>query len=153
MDKRNIYAFLTSFILLLAVIILNRLSFNNVRAYSEEVDHTRQVITVLGNISNHFKSAQIYTPSYGHVLQEDYYKLYEAEARGITSELDSLKMLVSDNPGQAKLADSLSSLIQSEMDTLLEKSIVDIINSNQGWRLYRYFLIHEINKKDIIYEE
>jgi signal transduction histidine kinase len=153
MDKRNLYAFLISFILLLAVIILNRLSFNNVRAYSDEVDHTRQVITVLGNISNHFKSAQIYTPSYGHVLQEDYYKLYEAEAKGIRGELDSLRILVSDNRAQVMMVDSLSSLIMAEMDTLLEKSIVDIINTNQGWRLYKYFVIHDMINKAILTEE
>ena len=44
MSKKTFYAFITSFILLIAVIVLNRLSFDKMRGYSKEVEHTREVI-------------------------------------------------------------------------------------------------------------
>ncbi|HEY0355221.1 MAG TPA: hypothetical protein VGC29_03400, partial [Flavisolibacter sp.] len=153
MSKRNLYAFLISFILLLAVIILNRLSFQNVRSYSESVDKTRQIITVLGNISNHFKSAQIFTPTYNQILQKDYYDLYKIEADKIQTELVVLKRLVAESPDQVKMADTLSLAIQDEMDTLMKKSISEIIEAGQGWRLYKYFTIHDMINKGIKKED
>ena len=153
MSKRNLYAFLISFILLLAVIILNRLSFQNVRSYSESVDKTRQIITVLGNISNHFKSAQIFTPTYNQILQKDYYDLYKNEADKIRTELVVLKRLVAESPDQVKMADTLSLAIQDELDTLMKKNISEIIESGQGWRLYKYFTIHDMINKGIKKEE
>ncbi len=153
MSKRNLYAFLISFIMLLAVIILNRLSFQNVRSYSDAVDNTRQVITVLGNISNHFKSAQIYSPRYNHILQKDFYELYKSDAVKIRGELEVLKLLVFDNPEQYRMADSLQLMINLELDTLLNYDISEIIESGQGYRLYKYFIIHDLINKGIEREE
>ncbi len=153
MSKKNLYAFLISFILLLAVIVLNRLSFKNVRNYSEEVDHTRQVITVLGNISNHFKSAQIYTPTYKNILQKDYYDLYFQEANKIRNELVTLKMLVNDNPDQQVIVDSIDLMINQEIDTLMTNNISELLQKDQGWRLFRFFTIHQLINKAIKTEE
>ena len=153
MGKKNLYAFLISFLLLLAVIVLNRLSFKDVRNYSEEVDHTRQVITVLGNISNHFKSAQIYTPTYKNILQKDYYDLYFQEANKVRNELVLLKMLVNDNPTQLAIADSLDLMISQEIDTLMQNNIAELIQKDQGWRLYKFFSIHQLINKAIETEE
>ena len=153
MSKKNLYAFLISFILLLAVIVLNRLSFNEVRNYSKEVDHARQVITVLGSISNHFKSAQIYTPSYKNILQKDYYDLYFQETSEIRNELVALKMLINDEHGQQAIVDSIELMITQEIDTLLLNNISELLQKDQGWRLYRFFTIHQLINKAISIEE
>ena len=76
MSKKTLYAFIISFFLLIAVIILNRFSFNAMRSYTEEIDHTRQVISEFRKISDHLKSAQIYTPSYDTIAQKNFYKLF-----------------------------------------------------------------------------
>ena len=91
MSKKTLYAFIISFFLLIAVIILNRFSFNAMRSYTEEIDHTRQVISEFRKISDHLKSAQIYTPSYDTIAQKNFYKLYRSEAIAIKSELGLLK--------------------------------------------------------------
>src|SRR5687768_7089902 len=107
MSKKTLYAFIISFLLLIAVIVLNRFSFDSMRNFSEEVDRTRQVISVFEKISDHLKSAQIYTPIYDSIPERDFYKLYRSEAIGIKAELSQLKKLVSDNPEQIKRVDTL----------------------------------------------
>src|SRR5687767_4856095 len=107
MSKKTLYAFIISFLLLIAVIVLNRFSFDAMRSYSEEVDQTRQVISQFEKISDHLKSAQIYTPAYDTIPEQDFYKLYREEAIGIKAELTQLRQLVNDNAKQISLVDSL----------------------------------------------
>ena len=121
MSKKTLYAFIISFLLLIAVIILNRFSFDAMRSYSEEVDHTRQVISQLEKISDHLKSAQIYSPIYDSIPEKDFYKLYRQDAIGIKSEITQLRQLVNDNPQQILLVDSISRMVNAELDVLLTK--------------------------------
>src|SRR5215216_2468520 len=101
MKKKVFYSFLISFLLLIAVIIINRKSFNSMREYNGWVNHSREVITSLEKLSNHFKSAQIYTPTYDSIQEKQFYSLYKTEAQNIPAELKRLKELVKDNPRQA----------------------------------------------------
>ena len=64
MNKKALFAFLVSFILIVAVIIINRQSFNKMREYTRWVSHGRLVMARLEKLSNHFKSAQIYSEKY-----------------------------------------------------------------------------------------
>src|SRR5688500_14199875 len=123
MSKKTLYAFIISFLLLIAVIILNRFSFDAMRNYSEGVDHTRQVISQFEEISDHLKSAQIYTPTYDSIAERDFYKLYRNEAIGMKAELAQLRQLVNDNQEQIPLVDSLTKMIHAELDVLLSKNI------------------------------
>ena len=153
MSKKTHYAFIISFLLLIAVIILNRFSFDAMRSYSEEVDHTRQVISQLEKISDHLKSAQIYSPIYDSIPEKDFYKLYRQDAIGIKSEITQLRQLVNDNPQQILLVDSISRMVNAELDVLLTKNIAQIIQSGEGWRLNNLLQIHNMINRGIASEE
>ncbi|MFL5810919.1 MAG: CHASE3 domain-containing protein, partial [Flavisolibacter sp.] len=153
MGKKTLYAFIISFILLIAVIILNRFSFSAMRNYSEQVDHTRQVISAFESISNHLKSAQIYTPTYAKGPEKNFFALYRREAESIKTELIQAQTLVSDNREQSIRVDSLIKMVASEMNILLSKNISEIITSEEGWRLSRLFAIHELINRAVAREE
>ena len=119
------------------------------RRYAEQVDHTRDVITTLESISNHFKSAQIYTPNYPQSQNNDFYKLYKAEADSIDNELFYLQDLVKDNPGQTKLVDSINVSIKGQIPTLMQKNIAEIIADGEAWRLNYLFYTHNLINRAI----
>jgi signal transduction histidine kinase len=152
MSKKTFYAFGISFILLIVVIVLNRMSFDNMKEYNNAVNHTRNVITLFERLSNHFKSAEIYSPTYDSIPENNFYKLYKNEGLQINGELSQLKNLVKDNKEQTRLVDSLSTMISGQIYTLLQKNIAEIIQSGEAWRLNYLFAIHEIINRGIAHE-
>src|SRR5207237_1080260 len=120
---------------LLVVIVLNRISFNNMRTYSELVDHTREVITTFESISNDFKSAQIYSPKLNQATESRFNLQYKINADQISHQLSRLRTLVRENKEQLLRADSLASLINSQSNTLLSKDISELILSGDNQRL------------------
>jgi signal transduction histidine kinase len=152
MNKKTLYAFIVSFLLLIAVIILNRLSFREMRNYSERVDHARQVISQFETISDHFKSAQIYTPTHDSIELKNFYLLYKRDAESLNGELETLKQFVKDNPQQSKLADTLARRIRNEMPLLFQKNITEIIETGDGFHLNHFFEIHNIINRGIQFE-
>ena len=48
--------------------------------YTHWVNHSREVITSLEKLSNHFKSAQIYTPTYDSIGESKFYSQYKSKA-------------------------------------------------------------------------
>ncbi|HJW15941.1 MAG TPA: ATP-binding protein [Flavisolibacter sp.] len=152
MSKKTFYAFGISFILLIVVIVLNRMSFDNMKEYNNAVNHTRNVITLFERLSNHFKSAEIYSPSYDSIPENNFYKLYKNEGLQINGELAQLKELLKDNKEQTRLVDSLSTMISGQIYTLLQKNIAEIIQSGEAWRLNYLFAIHEIINRGVAHE-
>jgi signal transduction histidine kinase len=153
MNKKTFYAFAISFLLLIVVIILNRVSFERMKDYTNSVNRTRNVITLFEQISNNFKSAQIYLPSYDSFPESKYFILYKKEALQINPELATLKTLLQDNKEQVKLVDSLSILINGQINILLKKSIADIIDSGESWRLNSMLNIHTLINRGITNEK
>jgi len=149
MNKKIPYAFIISFVLLTVVIILNRRTFREMRNYTNAVDHTREVINYFERISNHFKSAQIYTTTYSNIAENKFYTLYKKDADSIPAELKQLHLLVRDNAGQAKLVDSISNMIVGQLGTLMEKNVAEIIQADESWRLNYLFTIHEMINRGI----
>jgi PAS domain S-box-containing protein len=142
MNKKTLYPFLISFIFLIVVIVINRISFVNMRDYAMQVDHTRVVIGSLEQLSNHFKSAQIYTPTNENIPEKDFYALYKAEAGSIQRELQAIRKLVSDNAVQAKRVDTLSAVINRQLNVLMQKNIAEIIAAGESWRLSELLKVH-----------
>lgn len=153
MNKKIFYAFAVSFLLLIVVIILNRVSFERMKDYTNSVNHARNVITLFEQISNNFKSAQIYLPSYDSLPESKYFSVYKKEALQINPELATLKTLVQDNKEQVKLVDSLSILINEQIDILLKKSIADLIESGESWRLNSLLDVHTLIDRGITNEK
>lgn len=152
MGKKTLYAFVVSFLLLIAVIILNRFSFRDMRKFSEDVDHTRQVITTLESISNNFKSVQIYSPANdtGHI--HNFYQLYYNDAVKLKQELNILTQLVHDNPDQRLVCNRIRKGIEDHFPVLMQKNIQEIIQAGESWRLDSLFSIHALIDDAINYE-
>jgi PAS domain S-box-containing protein len=148
MGKKTLYAFILSFVLLIVVIVLNRITFNSMKTFTKDVDHTREVITEFESISNNFKSAQIYTGTYADTLRQ-LYSLYEKDASQINGELQHLKSLVTDNPIQGRRVDTIEGMINRQMGALMQKNIAEIIQAGESWRLDSLIAIHEIINRGI----
>src|SRR6476661_745774 len=135
MSKRNLYAFIIAFLLLVTVIFLNRMTFRKMKTFTRSVDHTRQVITTFESLSNDFKSAQIYTPKNDTGQFHAFYGLYKNDMDSIGRNLSELDSLVSDNPHQKALVGQLNRMISTQLPTLARKNIAEIIESKESWRL------------------
>jgi signal transduction histidine kinase len=111
-------------------------------AFTRNVDNTLNVLNGFERLSNHLKSAEIYSPIYQNepnVL----YNLYAKELDSIPSELARLKQDVTYNPillGRVKI---IEKQINVQMKTLAEKNIVQIIESRQTFRLDALARIHQ----------
>ena len=149
MRPRTLYAFIASFLLLIAVIVLNRFSFRAMRNFSEDVDHTRLVITTFESMSNNFKSAQIYTETNDTASLRKFYRLYKLNAEHVEDELKVLRQLTKDNPRQIQLLDGLDASIRSMMPVLMKLNIQEIIRAGETWRLDTLFDIHMRIEKGI----
>lgn len=153
MSKKNLYLFFVAFLFLIAAIIVDRYNFNIMKEYTKQVDHTREVIISLGQLSNHFKSAQIYSPVYENDTERKFYMAYKAEAGRITAEISQLKNLVQDNTMQAKRMDTLHHLMPYQLRILLNKNIVNIIKEGESWRLKNLNDINDIINRGIELEK
>ena len=126
---------------------MDRVNFNKMKEYTGLVDHTREVITLLEKLSDHFKSAQIYTPSYNKMPEKNYYLLYKKEADSVQKEILELQKLVKDDSAQVSRLNLISTLIQADLPLLMQKNVTEIIQAGEAWRLNKFFKIHnEINK-------
>lgn len=152
MSRKNLYAFIVSFVLLVTVIVLNRLAYSKMKSYIALVDHTREVITTFESLSNDFKSAQIYTPTYGDSLL-NFYLLYKKEADNVLSEVSYLQKLTRDNPSQQKILDSVSLIIHQQIEPLKQHNIAELISSGQSWRIEKIYLVHQLINKAIANEK
>ena len=152
MSKKTFYAFIISFILLIAVIVLNRISFDKMRGYSNAVEHTREVIACFESISNRFKSIQIYKSYYQKNGIKDFYDRYISEVNGIELELIKLKKLIADNPEQLKLADTLTSIIHSNLRDPVQDTSQMNIDTSENDRLNDILVVHELNNKGVARE-
>ena len=112
------------------------------RDYANAVDHARIVIGTLEQLSNHFKSAQIYTPSNENIAEKSYYHLYKQEAESINRDLQIIRKLVKNNPEQAKRIDTLSRTINAQMPVLMQKNIQEIVVAGESWRLTELLKVH-----------
>lgn len=115
------------------------------REYNGWVTHSRDVITSLEKLSNHFKSAQIYSPTYDSITADSqFYSLYKQEAENIPRELQKLKDLVKDNPEQTKKIKLLAGAISVHLPILMRYNIVEIVKAGEMWRLEKFFQIHDL---------
>src|SRR5829696_4690901 len=110
MNKRALYSFFISFLLLIAVIVIDRNAFRDMQEYVSEVDRTREVLISFEKLSNYFKSLQIYSPTYATITEADFYNLYKKEADSIYQEIDHLKKTVNDTV-QGRRMDTVAVMI------------------------------------------
>jgi PAS domain S-box-containing protein len=141
MNLKTLYAFIFSFFLLLAVIILNRRTFNDMKNYTGSVDHTREVITNLERLSNHFKSAQIYTENYKNLQNSEFYTLYLQHFNQIGSELQNLERLTKDNATQFHQIKKIRLQMEEQLPVLRKFNIAELVAAGDTKRLRQLYEI------------
>ena len=144
MTRKTLYAFIVSFILLIAVIILNGYAFNKMQFFNNRVDHTRVVITTFEELSDNFKSALVYTPSYLNLPEREFYLNYKKDADSIPQQLNQLKLLTVDNIEQRKRVDTLEKMIIGQYDVLTKMNVAEMIKAGKSDRLRSFLQVHNI---------
>jgi PAS domain S-box-containing protein len=122
------------------------------RQYTMSVDHTRQVITAFEELSNHFKSAEIYSKNYAPVGEQQFYELFKLEAIQVTGEIKEIQLLINDNRDQKIRVDSIAGIIHEQFDTVMMYNIAELINKGEGYRLQRLFRLHYLINDAIEHE-
>ena len=149
MTRKTLYAFIASFILLISVIILNGYAFNKMQFFNDRVDHTRVVITTFEQISDNFKSAIVYTPTYLDIPEKDFYLNYKKDADSVPKQLKQLKILTADNSNQLNRVDTLEKLILGQYDILTKMNIAEMIRAGKSDRLIIFLQVHNIINRGI----
>ena len=118
---RIILPFLISFILLMVVIALNRITYDKQREYAEQTEHSRNVIRLYDNLAVQLRSAEIYTPTYDSSPAKKLYAIYKSELEQIEPSLSRLRDSVNDNKIQVGFVDSISVHLKRVLPTLRQK--------------------------------
>jgi signal transduction histidine kinase len=152
MNKKAIYTFFAAFILLVAVIVVDRLAFYKMQQFTMQVDHTREVITGFEQLARHFKSVQVYSEKYAAIGEKNFYTAYAQESKEVKPDIARLKQLVADDPEQKKRIDSIDSKVSGLYDTLYQYNIAELILMGYGHKLQDIFEIHAIINRGIASE-
>ena len=142
MGRKTLYAFVVSFILLIAVIILNRINFSQIRFYTERVEHAQTVISSFERVANHLKSAQIYSATFDSGKLSSFYDPLRNEAGVIRQELTQLRAMVNDNASQARSVDSIRLDVEDMLPALMRYNIMELIQLQRFDYLHRLQAIH-----------
>lgn len=141
MQNRTLYIFAFSFFLFLLSAVIRYQTVAKMRNYTHEVDHSSEIITSLEKLSNYFKSAQLYSPVYEAQVAEHLFSLYRQEGLMVPLELHKLDSLIQDgSPRQAQL-EIIQERILQHLDVLMDKNMVELIETNEGSRMGDLFMI------------
>ncbi|MCY7422993.1 MAG: PAS domain S-box protein [Chitinophagaceae bacterium] len=146
MNTNRLLPFIISFILLVAALVINQQTFKKMQQFTTQVNHAKDVIITFEKLSNHLKSAEIYTPVNAAKFK-NFYQFLKEETDGINKDLADLKKLVADNKLQHTRVAIIQRIVNEQMGTLLEKNIAEIIASGEVWRLESLFKLHAIIKE------
>ena len=135
MQQRTLYIFLFSFFLFLLSAVIRYQTVVKMRSYTVSVDHSREITTSLARLSNFFKSAQLYSPTYEAEVAQYLYKIYRFEGLKVITELHVLDSLITNNSQRQKQLDQIAGLIHLHLPELMQKNMDQIIRSNAGGQL------------------
>ena len=110
--------FAVSILLVFIVGILSYTSIHQLENDSDMVDHTQKVIKTSSNLLQLMIDAETGMRGYGATNKPVFLDPYNAALPGITSDLNTLKGLIQDNPIQVRRTDSLSQLVNDQLNIL-----------------------------------
>lgn len=152
MNKKALFAFLVSFILIVIVIIINRQSFDKMREYTRWVNHGRMVMVRFERLSNHFKSAQIFSTRNTNEKTNFFFDFYKAESDSVKNEIASLQWMVADDPAQKDRMDSVGKQISDIIPTLAKYDIEEMIVKDMKPQLEKIIKIQTLINNGIDHE-
>ena len=129
---RVILSFLVSFMLLMAVIAINRVTYNREQAYSKQTEHSRNIIKLYDNLTIHLRSAELYSPTYENSSAKGIYDIYRSDIDRLQPELLQLRDSIRDNYDQVLIVDSIDALLQQLLPVLRKKNIPEMISSEEA---------------------
>jgi len=142
--RKIVLPFSVAFILLLAVIVLNRVTYNNTKGYTLRTDHSNRISKLYARIGNELRSAEIFSPSYEHSAARGLYAIYKADADSMVNTLFRLQNEVIDRKEQITIVDSLLFLTKRHIDVLRKKNILELINTGEDWRFGELLQIQQL---------
>ncbi len=150
---RVVLSFLISFLLLMIVIALNRVTYDKSLKFTGRVEHSLRVIKLFDNLDIQLRSAEIYTPTYENTSAKDLYTIYKADLQNVEANLLRLRDSISDNKEQVMLVDTVQSLIQKQLPVLRRKNMAEIIASGEIERFKDLKDVHGLVDKGLLLEE
>lgn len=128
------------------------MSFRQMNRFTEAVNNARETISELEKLSNHFKSAQLYSPRFEKQVASNYYFILHIEALKIKGELARIPTLIRD-PQSLLLFDSVKVLIHKHLPALMKMNVAELIASGESWRLDDIFRVETMVTEIVIREE
>ncbi|HEX8313410.1 MAG TPA: hypothetical protein VF609_00375, partial [Flavisolibacter sp.] len=125
--QRVIISFLVAFVLLMVVIVLSRVTYNNIQAFGKEAEVSRSIIKHYSDIDVQLRSAEIYSPTYGNTAAKELYQIYKEDLNNIEPSLKQLKFVGKGDSRHEEVTDSLEQLIRKHLPSLRSKNMVEII--------------------------
>jgi signal transduction histidine kinase len=129
--NRVVLSFLISFVLLLIVIALSRLTYDKGQLYTRQVERSSSVIKLYDNLAIQLRSAEVYSPTYENSSAKKLYAIYKTDLERIEANLDHLRDSISNNKEQAVIVDSIRVLVQKHLPVLRLKNMVEMIASGE----------------------
>ena len=145
MNANRLLPYIISFILLVAVLFINQHTFSKMQEYTLQVHRAKNVIISFEKLSNHVKSAEMYTPANASKYK-NFYEFLIQETNEISRDIAELKVLVADDQLQRTRLTVIERILNDQMPTLLQKNISEIILSGEVWRLEALFKLHTLIK-------
>ena len=150
---RIVLPFLISFILLMVVIALNRITYDKQREYAEQTEHSRNVIRLYDNLAVQLRSAEIYTPTYDSSSAKKLYAIYKSDLEQIEPNLAHLRDSVRDNKIQVGFVDSISVRLERILPVLRQKNIPEMVGTADEQLFFGLQRIHYFIKRGLYKEE
>ncbi|HUR11445.1 MAG TPA: ATP-binding protein, partial [Flavitalea sp.] len=141
MVSRNLYLYGFAILLFIAFAVLRLITFNKMIDYTKSVRNSSEIITALEQLTTHFKSAQIYTPTLQKKIAPEFYDILYSDAIKIDNDLRLLESLLNGHPQVQSQLDTITSLIRRSMPALLQKNIVELIESGEDYRLHDLYRV------------
>ena len=141
MQHKTLYIFAFSFFLFLLSAVIRFQTVAKMRSYTRSVDHSSEIITSLEKLSNYFKSAQLYSPVYEKHVAASLFGIYKKEGAKVPDELHKLDSLIENDTQRQQQLNEVTGLIYDHLPALMELNIVQLIDSQQGYRMGDLFRI------------
>jgi signal transduction histidine kinase len=151
--RKIILSFSVAFVLLLAVFVLNRVTYNKTKNFTYWTDHSRRIINLYSKLGSELRGAVLFSPVYSQSAAGDLYAIYKADEDSMMTTLLRLQHEVRDLKDQKVIADSLLFLTKRHIAVLQEKTVDELINAGEGWRFAELVKIHQLIERGLAMEE
>jgi PAS domain S-box-containing protein len=151
--QKVVLPFLVSFIMLIIVISLNRLTHNRQKEFSERTEHSRTVIKLYDNLDIQLRSAEMYSPTYDTSSARKLYVFYLSDINKIETNLAQLRDSINDNKSQVVIVDSISIALKKLLPTLKKKNIPQMVGTADEMLFPELQKIHELIRIGLDEEE